>query len=161
MRTICVLAIVALATLSACDSKVYDTYHHTPLAGWEKNDTLYYDVPRITRAGIYELTLGVRTNNAFPFMAITLIVDQTILPSRQTVSDTLDCQLVKSGGTYKEGGINYYEYTTHVRTLSLAPQDSLHITVRHDMKRDILPGVSDVGIALSYDSHHPAPVMGR
>ena len=29
------------------------------------------------------------------------------------------------------------------------------------MKRDILPGVSDVGVALSYDSHHPTPVMGR
>ena len=159
MRTACVLTIVALVALSACDSKVYDTYRHTPLAGWDKNDTLYYDVPAITRAGTYVLTLGVRTNNTFPFMGLTLIVDQTLLPSRHTVSDTLDCRLVKPGGTYKEGGINYYEYTTPVRTLSLAPQDSLHITVRHDMKRDILPGVSDVGIALSYDSHHPAPVM--
>ena len=24
--------------------------------------------------------------------------------------------------------------------------DSIHITVRHDMKREILPGVSDIGV---------------
>ena len=134
MRPICVLAIVALAVLTACDSKVYDTYHHTPLAGWEKNDTLYYDVPRITRGGTYELTLGVRTNNAFPFMAITLIVDQTLLPSRQTVSDTLDCRLVKPGGTYKEGGINYYEYPRAHPLLSPPGQYAHHRAPRHEAR---------------------------
>lgn len=32
--------------------------------------------------------------------------------------------------------------------MTLVPGDSLQISVRHDMKREILPGVSDVGIKI-------------
>ena len=143
------LSLLAAAMMAACDGRVYDTYRHTPLSGWEKNDTLYYDTPAVREGGIYDMTLGIRTNNSFPFTAVTLIVDVTTLPSRATWADTLDCRLVKAGSSHRQGGISYYEYTTQVRQAHLAQGDSLHITVRHDMKRDILPGVSDVGIALS------------
>lgn len=141
--------LIGAMLLVACDGTVYDTYRHTPTAGWEKNDTLFYDIPPVRSAADYELQLGIRTNNAFPFVAVTLIIDQTVLPSGQTMSDTLDCHLTKENSTQKPNGISYSQYTTVVRRLRLAAKDSLHITVRHDMKRDILPGVSDVGIALS------------
>ena len=61
---------------------------------------------------------------------------------------TLDCRLVKTNSTQKTGGISCFEYNTEVRRLRLNANDSMHITVRHDMKRDILPGVSDVGISV-------------
>jgi hypothetical protein len=35
-----------------------------------------------------------------------------------------------------------------VRQLQLQEGDSLHVVVRHNMKREILPGIFDVGIKL-------------
>ena len=148
MRNLALLAGIVMMILTACDGRVYDTYRHTSLEGWERNDTLCYDVARMTHGGDYLVQLGLRTDYDFPFVAITLIVDQTILPAGITLRDTLDCRLIKPNSTQKSGGISCFEYNTEVRKLRLNANDSLHITVRHDMKRDILPGVSDVGISI-------------
>lgn len=142
-------AIASVMLLAACDSKVYDTYRHTPLAGWEKNDTLFYDIPPMTESGEYELSIGIRTGNAFPFMAVTMIVDQTIVPGNKKMTDTIDCRLMEEGSTSRNGGISYFQYSRIIRRMRLAVKDSLHISVRHDMKREILPGVSDIGITLA------------
>ena len=148
MRNLGLLIGIVMMILTACDGKVYDTYRHTSLEGWERNDTLCYDVAKMAQAGDYLVELGLRTDYDFPFVAITLIVDQTILPEGTTLRDTLDCRLVKTNSTQKTGGISCFEYNTEVRRLRLNANDSMHITVRHDMKRDILPGVSDVGISV-------------
>lgn len=148
MRNLGLLTGIVMMILTACDGKVYDTYRHTSLEGWERNDTLCYDVAKMAKAGDYLVELGLRTDYDYPFVAITLIVDQTILPEGTTLRDTLDCRLVKPNSTQKTGGISCFEYNTEVRRLRLNANDSMHITVRHDMKRDILPGVSDVGISV-------------
>ena len=49
----------------------------------------------------------------------------------------------------KGHGISTYQYNFHLTTLTLNEGDSLHIAVRHNMKREILPGISDIGIRLS------------
>ncbi|MGM9701919.1 MAG: gliding motility lipoprotein GldH [Prevotella sp.] len=142
-------ATVVLGILSACGNKVYDKYRHTQVQGWEKNDTLFYDVPPIVKAGDYDVTLGLRVNNAYPFTGLTLIVEQKVIPGGKVYIDTLDCRLTNKHGIHKQHGISYFQYTQPVRREWLEAADSLHVTVRHDMKRDILPGVSDVGIALT------------
>lgn len=149
MRKAIFLLLAGLLLLSACDNKVYDKYHHTPIAGWEKNDTLSFDIPKMEKAGNYNIDLGLRINNAFPFMGLTLIVEQTLYPSSKTLTDTLNTNLINKNGSPLGRGLSYYQYIFHVRDIGLQRGDSLHITVRHDMKHEILPGISDVGISLS------------
>ncbi len=145
--------IVTLATalfMSSCtDGKVYDSYEHTPIAGWEKNDTLSFDIPKVKEAGRYALQLGLRVNESYPFMGLTLIVEQHFYPSGKVSSDTLRCQLSDAEGNSEGKGVNYYQYEFDVSETDLNVGDSLHVSVRHDMKREILPGISDVGIMLS------------
>jgi gliding motility-associated lipoprotein GldH len=142
------LLIVSSALFLSCDNKVYDKYNHTPIAGWEKNDTLSFNVPKQQSNGLYGIDLGLRIDNAYPFMGLTLIVEQRIFPSKELKIDTLNCDLIDKNGNPRNQGISYYQYNFHVNDLSLAQGDSLHITVRHDMKREILPGISDVGIQI-------------
>ena len=43
-----------LTLLAACiGNKVYYRYDHTPLNGWEKNDTLTFSVPKMPTEGLY------------------------------------------------------------------------------------------------------------
>lgn len=140
----------ALLSLTSCDSKkVYDTYEHTPIAGWEKSDLLSFSIPKVATSGTYSTDLGLRVNESYPFMSVTLIVEQHILPSDKTVTDTLKCSLIDEKGNTTGQGVNLYQYRFHVSDLPLQAGDSLQVKVRHDMKREILPGISDVGIRLS------------
>ena len=56
IRTFMILMAVAFATaiVSSCDENtVYDSYEHTPINGWEKNDTLHYSVPPLRDSGSF------------------------------------------------------------------------------------------------------------
>lgn len=144
------MAMTMIALSVACTGrKVYDTYAHTPTTGWEKNDTLVFSVPSMTAAGSYDTNLGLRITEGYPFTAVSLIVEQRVLPSDEVFTDTLNCVLVGKDGNMSGQGVSYHQYIFPVRTLSLADGDSLQISVRHDMKREILPGISDLGIEIS------------
>ena len=49
---------VSIIILSSCHLRtVYYQYHSTPVQGWEKNDTLLFDVPPMAEAGNYHSIL--------------------------------------------------------------------------------------------------------
>lgn len=146
------MGIIAATALQSCnESKVYDKYDHTPLSGWEKNDTLRFDIPRLTADGMYESTLGLRITDNYPFMGLTLIVEQRLMPTDTIFTDTVKCELTDRNGKTRGKGVSYYQFRFPVTKMQLSKGDSLHIRVRHDMKREMLPGISDVGISLSVD----------
>lgn len=145
-----IIGAACLLTLTAChESTVYYHYEHTPVAGWEKNDTLTFRTEPVATTGQYAEEVGVRISGDYPFMSLNLIVDQLVLPAHTTRSDTLTCRLIDELGNAKGNGISHYQYLFPLTTLSLSEGDRLHIAVRHDMKREILPGISDIGIRLT------------
>lgn len=138
-----------LSLLSGCKREVvYHQYRHTSIAGWERNDTLSFAVPPVEQSGRYAAELGLRINGSYPFMGLSLIVEQTVLPENRTRIDTIHCQLIDEKGNPKGKGISYYQYAFHVSDFSLSKGDSLQVVVKHYMKREMLPGIADVGFAL-------------
>lgn len=144
-----VCLVLLLAGLSACrQKKVYYHFEHTPLNGWEKNDTLTYNVGPQAADCVVNEEVSLRINSRYPFQKLCLVQELEILPSHTIHHDTLICELFDKRGKMQGRGINYYQYDFHLTDLQLARGDSLHITVRHNMKREILPGIADVGIKL-------------
>lgn len=143
-----VLCVAALLLASCMQDVVYDKYESTPLSGWEKNDTLSFSVPHMQRNGDYDVGLGLRINTLYPFMGLTLIVEQTVFPAQERRIDTLDCKLIDKNGKSLGQGVSYYQYNFPINHWALKQGDSLQVYVRHDMKREILPGISDIGIQL-------------
>lgn len=149
------LLLVALLAGSACSQRrVYDHYCHTPLAGWEKTDPVSFDVPPMPASGDYQTEVGLRISNDFPFMSLFLVVSETIVHANEdlpvgrpeeTKTVTLSLPLVSHDGRSLGSGLSYQQYAFPVNTLRLQQGDSLHITIRHDMKREIMPGISDIG----------------
>lgn len=138
-----------VAGFSSCDTHTpYFHYSHTPIDGWEKNDTLKFDIKPLKITGEYNTSVGLRLNGSYPFTKLYLIVEQDIFPSMRHKIDTVCIQITNADGRYQGQGISNYQYTMPVDKDYLQADDSLHITVRHCMKRDILPGISDIGIRL-------------
>lgn len=127
---------------------VYHHYQHTSIVGWERNDTISYAVPRLKASGIYSINVGLRVTNDYPFTGLSLVVERKVYPSKDIRVDTLNCMIMDSKGNVEGKGVSYYQYDFPLSTLRLEKGDSLSLVVRHAMKREILPGISDVGIML-------------
>lgn len=160
IRRICNLSPTAAVMLlgawlcTAClGGKVYDEYQELPLAGWEKVDRVSFNIPSMTTTGIYDVEMGLRTTGDYPFMNLSLIVEPQVIRSNgnQTMLSpvVMRCKLVDIHGHTHGQGINYYQHDFHVTTLQLHTGDSLILTIHHDMKREVLPGLSDMGIRLT------------
>jgi gliding motility-associated lipoprotein GldH len=148
MRRLAFISIFFLL-LSCTGRKVYDTYNHTFVSGWDRGDVLLYDVPKVKTAAKYSTMLGLRVSDGYPFQSLTLIVEQTVYPKKTTRRDTVNCQIYDSRGTIKGRGISCFQYHYQISQMNLQEGDSLHITVRHDMRREIIPGIADVGIEVT------------
>lgn len=139
---------VAMAFASCNRSTIYSQYLHTPISGWEKNDTLTFSIPRMQTDMVLKAIIGLRITDAYPFKTVCLIVDKAISPDNIIDSDTINCSLFDNDGMSKGRGVSCYQFNYHVSNMHLMKGDSVAIHIRHNMKREILPGISDVGITL-------------
>jgi len=139
--------VIATAIVTACDPEtVYHEYRSVPLEGWEKNDTLGFNIPPISTPSRYSQELEIRINEKFPFTSLSLVIEQHIYPGRRTRIDTVRCQFVDKRGNFEGEGISMHQYQYPIRPIDLRRGDSLHINIRHIMRREVLPGISDIGI---------------
>ena len=139
--------------MAACDHQtVYNHYEHTPVSGWEKNDSLIFNIPPLTENGVYKEEIGVRISGEYPFLGLQLIIEQTNLNTLEERCDTLSCSLIDEQGNAKGRGVSQYQYMFHLTTQQLPANTPFHIAIRHDMKREILPGITDIGVKLSHQS---------
>ena len=143
------LAMAALMTTACHRGVIYNHYEHVDNDGWERNDTMHFYIPRVNQAGTYNQQVMLRTNNSLPFRGISVSVEQEIYPRGQKLRKQIDCKLMEENGYVTGKGISCYQYSFDVEKLELYEGDSLHICVMHHMKRETMPGITDVGILVS------------
>lgn len=162
--TVVLSVLFVVWTATACvGGKVFDEYEQIPVEGWDKTDTLTFSVPAVAADGVYNLALGLRTTGDYPFMSLTLLFEANIIAKKsenssvvkdpQRLSRTLSCPLVSSRGRSQGQGVSLYQYNFHVATISLREGDSLQVNIRHNMKREMLPGLSDLGLSITRNRH--------
>lgn len=161
MRHYTFIILAAVLLLSACDDKmVYSEYNHTPVGGWEKNEPVSYTIAPIKDDGVYNLSLNLRLSGTYPFRNLHLMVRQTVYPKGygtdsipplpvRNITDMPTCMVTDDRGTMLGSGVTYYQYDIPLRKVNYHSGDSIVLTVSHTMKREILPGIADVGITLS------------
>lgn len=146
---ICSISLLIML-LTACNKRtVYYHYEHTPLTGWERNDTISFVAGPFDKDGLYEEEVGLRITGEYPFMGLNMIVEQQIASTQESRRDTLVCDLVNENGSVNGAGVSQYQYMFRLSTLELQAGEKLFVAIRHDMKREILPGISDVGVKIS------------
>ena len=149
MRNKLFFLLIAILGLVGCNQKtVYHHYEHASESGWEKNDTLKFFVSPIQAAGHYHENVEMRVVNNFPFLGLTLIVEQTVFPLGETQRHTLECCLMNEEGHPKGPGISFYQYSFPLMDLDLNKGDSIQINIIHNMKREIIPGIADIGVKI-------------
>ena len=145
-------AALFIMLFAAC--KLQTVYHHfepTPKNGWEKNDTISFVIGPIAEEGRYAEDVQLRVNGEYPFTALTLLIEQEVALSQEKRVDTLFCSLFNQQGDAEGGGICQYQYNFRLATMELQKDEKLRVTIRHQMKREILPGIIDIGLRLRHE----------
>ncbi len=149
-KAIVFVVLLTLIVLCGCQQQVaYHEFRHIYEPGWDKSDTIHFDTRSLSAGGSYRLDAELRTDKNYPFQKLTIEIEQTVYPSKEKYHDVIDCDLISEEGVIEGDGISYFQYQFHVRDLSLHQGDSVHICLTHNMKREIMPGITDVGIRLS------------
>ena len=140
--------LTALLLVACRQTAIYSHYESVPMEGWEREDTVCFDFANVREDGCYKQEVGLRVGLDYPFMGLSLIVDQQIWPSGLFFSDTIHIDIANEDGKALGKGINNYQYNIPLHDVILHTGDSLHIGVRHYMKRERLPGIADIGITI-------------
>ena len=138
---------------------VYHEFRHISEPGWDKTDTLHFDIAPLKDDGLYHIDAELRTDKNYPFQQLTIEVHQTVYPSKETYYDEINCKLVSEEGEIGGDGISSFQYQFPV--LRLHQGDSIHLSVTHNMKREIMPGIDDAGIRLSITNKIAASVDAK
>ena len=148
------LMVITMGAASCSDPRTYDRYKSVSLQGWSRNDTLSFDIPRQWE-GNYQLDLCLRAAQTYPYRNISMIIERRVIYYRQrkkrekTYNDTINCEIINDKGILVgQKGISNTEIRQAITAFRLNRNDSMHVTIRHIMSRESLPGISDVGIRL-------------
>jgi len=144
-----IFTILAVAlTLASCSRQmIYSHYENVNPEGWERSEYKVFCV-NIPKDGTYSETIGLRATRAYPFTDITIIVSQHIMPSDILYSDTLNIAITDKEGNELGLGINHRQIDVPFSTIPLNKDDSLYISIRHYMMKEILPGITDIGFSM-------------
>lgn len=142
-------ALAVMLVMASCQrGTVMHEYRNTPAGGWDQSDMLVYPLDTVKEAGEYNVDIGVRTTNMFPYKKLWLVVESELVNPDTTFADTLMCDFNEEGGVSARRGLNAYQFDFRLRTITLREGQSGKLVVHHIMRREILPGVSDVGVRL-------------
>lgn len=154
-KAIVQIAMAFLCTLlfafSCTNKPVAFDYCSTAVEGWEPGDSLKFHIDTLQQSGQYKLSIGVRTSssNPYPYQTLWLVVRQHWHNPSQELIDTIHLQLANGRGDPQGHGVTLYQYDYPWQTLQLQASQSADISIIHIMRREMLPGISNVGIQLN------------
>lgn len=144
--------LLAATLLAACRPQpAAYAFCSVPVDGWERSHVLTFPIDTLGHAGTYRIDVCLRTSTArpYPFRTLWLEVRSRLDEGGHVQTDTLACNLVNAKGDPDGRGVSLLQYDFALDTLSLPAGTAGIITVRHIMSRDILQGISDVGLRLT------------
>ena len=137
--------------LTACnENTVYHSYQSLPDEGWEKSDTLSFQIP-ITDSIPTTLRLfaEVRNRIEYPYHDLHLFISQNLQDSTVWRTDTFVFSLADSTGRWTgHGWGSIYQSETFIKSVLPLRSGNYTIKVINGMKDEKLQGLSDVGIRI-------------
>ena len=135
----------------SCNQKEYlcSTYRPVPIEGRETNDTLTIPVDTVRQHGEYAVEVGVRSTRIYPYKYLYLLVETTLKNPDTLMVDTVMCEITDVKGNFQGNGLSIYGKVFPVAVMNMRKGQYGEIKLRHIMRRNPLPGLSDIGIVVT------------
>lgn len=148
-RIFIVVLLVALFASCGRDT-VYHSYRPVSNDGWQREDTLLFALPSSIPGGDYDVEIGLRHHEDYPYRDLWLAYGFASDVSK-SLADSVQLTLAyESGNWHGNGAAGLYQYSSlSPRPIHLMDErtDSV-LRIVHLMKDEPLKGICDVGIRL-------------
>jgi len=105
-----------------------------------------FDLPKAEEDFSGTLTVGLRTKANIGIQDIVFAVEQRDSAGLVSHCDTVRYPLTDADGEALTGGINIHQYETQHLPLHLKEGQCSTIRIHHLMRRELIPGITDIGI---------------
>ena len=135
-------------SIAACNNSgtLLHSYKPLPAEGWDRRDTIRFDLPKAETDIDGTLVIGLRTRANIAFQDIMLVVEQCLETPHTYRCDTIRYPLTDADGYALTKGVNHYQYETQQLPIHLQKGQSGSVRIRHLMRHEVIPNITEVGI---------------
>ena len=135
---------------TACDEQtVYHSFQSLPTEGWQRNDTLFFNVSVTDSATLYNVSVEVRNRNNYPYQNLPLLIYYDSPEALNIKRDTLELRLADNAGIWLgDGWGGLYQSTLPAGFVRIGKAGEYRFKIIHLLPDEVLPGINDVGIKL-------------
>lgn len=135
--------------LSACtDDVLLHSYKSLPAEGWDRRDTVCFDLSQADKDINGTLTLGLRTIAHVGIQDVVLAVEQCFVEPYAYRQDTIRYPLTDAEGNTLVKGVNFRQYETQQLPISMKKGQSGSVRIHHLMRREEISGFTEIGIKI-------------
>ena len=139
--------------LSSCTGNtLYHSYQSLPAEGWDRSDTIRFDVPEAKQGINGSLFIGLRTVAHIGFRDIVLAVEQCDDAGKVCRCDTIRYPLTDEEGNALTKGVNTHQYETQQLPFRMRKGQSGSICIHHLMRREMISGITEVGVRIEEEN---------
>ncbi len=150
------VVLVGIVLFISCDSKIIFSQNKSLPNGWNKEEVIKFDFPKLDSLKTYNLFINLRNTNDYRYNNIFLIAEINF-PHGKTVTDTLEYKMSNPDGSWLGTGIgsvkeNKLWYKEHV---SLSENGIYKISISQAVRNNgnvdgvsNLEGITDIGISV-------------
>lgn len=149
MRRAILLPLIGLSIAACTDGTVLHSYKPLPADGWDKRDTICFDVPQTETDINGTLLIGLRTTSNIGMQDVVLAVEQIGETASLCRCDTIRYPLTDAEGNALSKGVNTHQYETQHIPFHIQKGQSCSVRIHHLMRKETILGISEVGIRIS------------
>ena len=141
---------LSLILLTACaEDTLFHSYKPLPVEeGWERSDTVCFNLPQAEENINGKLTVGLRTVAHIGIQEVVLAVEQCNETTGFCHRDTVHYPLEDAEGKALSGGVNIHQYETQHLPISIRKGQGNTIRIFHLMTHETVYGITELGIRL-------------
>ena len=133
--------------LSSCTGNtLYHSYKPLPADGWDRRDTVCFDVPQQAENIRGTLFVGLRTVAHIGIQDVALAVEQCDGAGIVSRCDTLRYPLTDAEGNALTSGVNNHQYETKQLPFLMRKGKGAHVRIHHLMTPETISGITELGI---------------
>lgn len=145
-----ILLLLVASVLYACNEHtVYHAFQSIPIEGWQRKDTLLFNVEVPDSQTYYKLSIEVRNRNNYPYQNINLSLSYCDSLCHIQVSDTIHLTLAdKEGKWMGDGWGGLYQTAFSAGSVRIGNSGTYYFKIAYTLSDQILQGINDIGIKL-------------
>jgi gliding motility-associated lipoprotein GldH len=133
------------------DHVVYHSYQYISKKGWNRDDTLTFDMQILDSTSThYYLYAQVRNRTDYPYQNLLLSISHNLQDSSVVVTDTVRCILANTVGRWTgKGWGSLFQSTFDINEyISVDPAGMRTVKIIHCMEDETVTGINDIGIRI-------------